>query len=66
MLRTAVRRTNLSALARPAQVNCLAGSVFRRTYADAPKTENLKLSFSVPHMSIFVNKEVYFHFMLRF
>jgi len=60
MLRPAIRRTNISALTRSTTVNRLTPSLFRRTYADAPeKSENLKLSFTVPHMSIFNNKEVY-------
>jgi len=46
-------------LTHPTQLNRLTPSLFRRTYADAPaKSENLKLSFSVPHMSIFKDKEV--------
>ena len=60
MLRTGARRTVLSAFSRPTQVNCLINPAFRRSYADAPAhSENLKLSFSVPHMSIFANKEVF-------
>ena len=60
MLRPVLSRTTLSALARPIQANCLvrpALRVSRRGYADAPSSE-LKLSLSVPHQSVFANKEV--------
>ena len=59
MFRTSIRRTNLRALAQStSQTNRLPALVVRRGYADAAKSENLKLSFSVPHQSIFANKEV--------
>jgi len=66
MFRTALRRTTPSAFTRPTtQVNRLPSSLIRRGYADAPaKSENLKLSLSVPHRSIFSNKEVYFPYFL--
>ena len=61
MFRTALRRTPLAALSAPAKPNCLPAALLaRRTYADAPAhSDKLKLSFSVPHQSIYVNKEVY-------
>ena len=62
MLQPALRRTILSAFAHPARVNCLprlAFPVARRGYADAPPSGELKLSLTVPHQSIFSNKEVY-------
>jgi hypothetical protein len=62
MLRTVFYRTNSSALTRStAQFNRLVNPVLRRGYAEAaPKTsDTLKLSMSVPHQSIFSNKEVY-------
>lgn len=68
MLRTAFTRTNASAITRSAtQFNRLAAPVLRRGYADAaPKsTDTLKLSMSVPHQSIFSNKEVYVHLLLQ-
>ena len=56
MLRTTLSRASI---ARPStQFTRLV--LLRRGYADAPaKSENLKLSLSVPHKSIYSNKEVY-------
>ena len=49
MLRRAVHSTNLSAFTRPTRVNCLVGTVFRRTYADAPqKSETPQIEFLRP------------------
>lgn len=62
MLRTSLQRTTQSALSRPAtQFTRVATPLCRRAYADAApaKSDNLKLSLSVPHKSIFSNKEVY-------
>lgn len=60
MLRTTLRRTTQSAFSgRPTQ---FIAQRARRSYADAApaaKSENLKLSLSVPHQSIYSNKEVY-------
>lgn len=67
MLRTAFSRTNASAIVRSAtQVNRFAAPVLRRGYAEAaPKSsDTLKLSMSVPHQSIFSNKEVYVPLLL--
>lgn len=61
MLRPALSRTALGALARPIQANCLVRPTLRvssRGYADAPPSSELKLSLSVPHQSVFKNKEV--------
>lgn len=59
MLRTTLRRTTQSAFS--GQATQLIAQQARRSYADAApaKSENLKLSLSVPHKSIYSNKEVY-------
>jgi hypothetical protein len=63
MLRTALRRTAQSAFPRQStQSTTPFAALCRRGYADAAPaktSENLKLSLSVPHKSIFSNKEVY-------
>lgn len=64
MFRTSLRRTLSTALASPARPSSLpATPLVRRTYAEAAKSETLKLSFSVPHQSIYANKEVYSLFL---
>ena len=52
MLRTAINRTTR-------QFPRLIKSQQLRSYAEAAKSEQLKLNFAVPHQSIFANKEVY-------